>query len=132
MIHLHMYIAEARDSSFFTVGPDPTWMDETPDFALLHLISYTNGSGKQKSYRFIQEIQNSCRQLGVYLGIDIATISGLERTSDSLVKFCENILEMWLQRGENVSWGGLLKALGNAQLMGAYNNLKRALSFHFK
>ena len=107
-------------------------MDETPDFALLHLISYTDGSGKQKSYRFIQEIQNSCRQLGTHLGIEIATISGLEKTSDSLVIFCEKILEIWIQRGENVSWGGLLKALIDAQLGGAHLDLKRALSFHSK
>ena len=107
-------------------------MDETPDFALLHLISYTDGSGEQKSYRLIQEIQNSCKQLGIHLGIEKATISGLKKTSDSLEEFCENILEKWIQRGENVSWGGLLKALEKAQLGEVYNNLKRALSFHSK
>ena len=106
-------------------------MDETPDFVLLHLISYTDGSGEQKSYRLIQEIQNSCDQLGIHLGIEKAIIGGLEKTRDSLEKFCENILEKWIQRGK-ASWGGLLKALEDAQLGEVYNNLKRALSFHSK
>ena len=108
-------------------------MEETPEFALLQLIKYTDASGKQRMYRFIQEIQNSCRQLGTHLGIDRATIIGLESRSGSLEEFCENVLEKWLERGEKVTWGGLLQALRDTQVVGApYKNLKKALTSYFK
>lgn len=113
-----------------TAGP---WLKRRPEFALLQLIKYTDASGKERTYYFIQEIQNSCRELGTPLGIDRATIEGLESRSRSVKEFCEKVLEKWLERDEKATWYGLLQALKDAQLAGApYNNLKKALTFHFK
>lgn len=124
---LHVY-------QFLTAGPDPVWLDQTPDIVLLQLIKYTDTSGQQKSYRFIQEIQNNCRKLGIRLGIEKATIDSLDKRSESSEEFCENILSKWIERGENghrVTWGGLLEALKDAQLGGApYKNLKEALALY--
>lgn len=70
------------------------------------------------------------------LGIEKATIDGLDKRRESSEEFCENILSKWIERGENgrkVTWGGLLEALKDAQLGGApYKNLEEALTLYFK
>ena len=107
----------------------------TPDIALLHLIKYTDAYGKEVKYYFIQEIQNKCKKLGTTLGIDRETILSFSKRSDTSEEFCESILSEWIGRGvdgDRVTWGGLLRALKDAQLGGGpYNNLKKALTLYF-
>ena len=110
-------------------------MDKTPDFALLQLIKYTDANGEEQRYYFIQEIQNKCMKLGSMLGIDRETLVAFDKKSHTPEEFCESVLSEWIGRGEGgqkVTWGGLLKALEDAQLGGdPYNNLKTALTWHF-
>ena len=110
-------------------------MDETPDFALLQLIKYTDAHGRVHKYYLIQEMQNECMKLGSILGIDRETLVAFNKKSDRS-EFCEAVLSEWMKwgvEGQKVTWGGLLQALEDAQLGGdPYHNLKTALTRHFK
>lgn len=110
-------------------GPDPEWINYTPDIKMLYLIDHID---EQKKYYFIQEIQNDCKRLGTQLNIEIATIRGFETRSDSVPDLCERVLSEWIKRGKNATWGELLKAMKDIKHGRAYVKLKEALSSYYK
>ena len=96
----------------------------------LHLIRYTDSAGNEKAFRVISEIQKNCRRLGFQLGIEKATLDGVD-SSLALEEQCEEILDLWIRRGDgeySVTWGGLLEALEHADLGGIAKHLKEALT----
>ena len=106
------------------------WMNAEPEMKLLHLIKYTDSEGNDKKFRFISEIQNSCRRLGTQLGISTATLDGIDRHL-ALEDQCEKILHLWITKGEGeygVTWAGLLQALEDVQLRRIAEHLREALT----
>ena len=97
---------------------------------LLHLIKYTDSEGNEKNFRLISEIQNSCRHLGILLGIKKATLDGIDSNLTQEDQ-CEEILDLWITKGEgeySVTWAGLLQALKDAELGGAAKHLREVLN----
>ena len=102
-----------------------------PKLKLLQLIKYTDSDGNSETFRLIATIQNDCRALGTRLGIEKATIDGFDRRHITQEEKCENILDLWMKRGDGeyeVTWGGLIQALEDIQLKGVAQELKRALT----
>ena len=130
MYTLHHFICIAIGT-----GNEPhlRWMNKEPDIRLLTLIKYTNPEGKEDRFYLTRTIQNDCKNLGTFLGIDKETLPTLRRVSLNLR--CEDILYEWMKRGEgdnDMTWAGLLKAMDDAGLGGVAHQLISALSMHFK
>lgn len=116
--------------TFIGVGnKDLEWMSQEPNRKLLTLIKYTY-CVKEREFRLISKIQNECKDLGTHLDIDDATLDSLEKTEVSKLDMCTSILRIWKQRGDKVTWAGLLEALKNAELGGVAKQLETALRFH--
>ena len=101
-----------------------------PEINLLQLIKYTDSEGNSRTFRLIEKIQNDWRKLGTRLGIEKATLDGLDNRLTQEEK-CEQILDLWMKRGEGeyeVTWAGLLQALEDIQRKGIANHLQRALT----
>ena len=115
--------------------PNPKWMNKEPDIRLLTLIKYTNPEGKEDRFYLTRTIQNDCKYLGTFLGIDKETLTAYSEKIKPKSEVCEDILYEWMKRGEGdyvVTWAGLLKAMDDAGLGGVANQLIRALNMHFK
>ena len=107
-------------------------MKEPPDH-LLSLIKYTDSQGQEKEFRFIQRVQNKCKELGIHLNIDESTLEGFERSHKYPIDICNKILATWKERGgDNVTWAGLLQALYDAQLGGIARKLTEALNAYYR
>ena len=109
-------------------------MDEEPTLKLLQFIRYTDHKGNDRTYRFIQKFKNHCTQLGTYLDIEKETLDSFSKSNKTPEEICGEILDIWMKRGESsyeVTWGGLLMALEDAQHGGVAKNLEQALRLHF-
>ena len=111
------------------------WINKEPDIRLLTLIKYTNPEGKGDRFYLTRTLQNDCKHLGTFLGIDKETLTAYSEKSKPKSEVCEDILYEWMKRSEgdyDVTWAGLLKAMDDAALGGVANQLFRALNMHFK
>ena len=99
---------------------------------LLSLIKYTDSQGHEEKFYLISEVQNDCHNLGIQLDVSPATLNGLRSTYGNPPDFCREILRIWINQGEGVSWGRLLQALDDIKLGGIANRLSKALSGLFQ
>ena len=99
-----------------------------PTIKLLSLIKYTDSEGEEQTFRLITDVQNKCPDLGTELGIDPATLTGIRSSLGSPSYVCKEILETWIDRGVDVTWGRLLQALHDMQLGRIEKHLREALS----
>ena len=118
-------------------GNDPNfkWINKEPDIKLLTLIKYPNSEGKEDRFYLTRTIQNNCKNLGTFLGIDKETLTSYSEKSKPKSEVCEDILYEWMKRSEgdyDVTWAGLLRAMDDAGLGGVANQLFRTLNMHFK
>ena len=105
------------------------WLNKEPEMKLLRLIKYKDSDGNFEAFRLITTIQKNCIDLGTQLGIETATLRGIDDKL-SQEKMCEEILYLWIMRGDRdykVTWAGLLEALEDLQLKGVAKHLKTAL-----
>ena len=107
------------------------WLTLEPSVKELSLIKYTDTGGEEVSFRLISEVQNHCQDLGAELGINWATLKGLKSSHKSPPEFCKEVLQTWIERGEDVTWGRLLQALTDIQLGGIAKRLRAAIFHHF-
>ena len=105
---------------------------------LLELIQYSDPNNNvEHKFRLIQEIQGECVDLGTHLGIDQGTLDSLKTTKHhgNSRRICSDILSTWKGRmtGDyEITWGGLLRALRDAQLNNHALHLQNALSLYYK
>ena len=103
---------------------------------LLELIQYRDSNNVKYNFRLIQEIQGECVDLGTHLGIDQGTLDGLEtKYRGNSRPICSDILSTWKRREEGdyeITWGGLLRALRDAQLNNHATHLNNALTLYYK
>ena len=115
---------------------DEPWLRKEPEPDKLELIRYTDSNNVECKFRLIQAIQAHCVDLGKHLGIDQGTLYEIEfKHPRNSRQMCDDILTTWKQRGEGdyeITWGGLLRALRDAQLNNNASNLKNALTLHYK
>ena len=116
---------------------DESWLDEEPaPDKLLELIEYTDSNNVEGRFRLIQTIQAQCVDLGKLLGIDQGTLYEIEsKHRGNSKRMCDDILSTWKQRGEGdyeITWGGLLRAMRDAQLNNHAARLKNALTLYYK
>ena len=107
------------------------WLTLEPSVKELSLIKYTHTGGEEVSFRLISEVQIHCQDLGAELGIDWTTLKGLKSSHKSPPEFCKEVLQTWIERGEDVTWGRLLQALTDIQLGGIAKRLRAAIFHHF-
>ena len=104
---------------------------------LLELIQYRDSNNDERKFRLIQEIQGECvDQLGTHLGIDQGTLDSFEtKHRGNSRRICSDILSTWKGREEGdyeITWGGLLRALQDAQLNNHAIHLRNALTLYYK
>ena len=67
--------------------------------------------------------------IGTELGIDQATLDGFKSTHKTPSEICKSIFNIWIKRGEQVTWKKLLQVLKDLQLGGIEKDLREALSY---
>ena len=101
---------------------------------LLSVISYKTSKGNEK-FNFIKTIQTYCISLGHLLGIKHETLKAIEkRHREDPVPVCTSILYTWITQAEGpyeITWGGLLDDLRDAELGGIANKLEKALEHYY-
>ena len=116
---------------------DEAWMGKEPEpNKLLELIQYRDSNNVEREFRLIQAIQGHCVDLGIFLGIDQGTLDGIEaKNPGNLKRRCADILNTWKMKMKGdyeITWGGLLRALRDAQLNSYASHLKNALTLYYK
>ena len=108
-------------------------LQKEPTIRQLSLIKYTDSEGEEQKFRLITQVQNQCQDLGIELGLEPATVTGLKRShGSSLTEFCKAVLQKWIDGGRDVTWGKLLQTLTDIEAGGSANHLRRALNAFFK
>ena len=103
---------------------------------LLELIQYRDSNNVKHNFRLIREIQGECVELGTHLGIDKPTLDSFEtKHRGNSKQICSDILSTWKGREDGdyeITWGGLLRGLRDAQLNNHASHLKNALTLYYK
>ena len=111
------------------------WRQEQPQEKILHLISYTDVNGHKQSFRFLEEVKLNCTSLGTRFDIRLTDMESWEHQYHrDQYRVCQKILQRWEENGSEqyeVTWGGLLTALEDAQLSDIAGQLENALHSHY-
>ena len=114
---------------------EESWRSFQPELRELALITFYK-NGVEKKFRLITNIQTTCWNLGLLLGIEHETLDSQQVQYRDKIEFCTRILGIWLNRGNNepyeVTWNGLIKALYDNQQGGAANDLENALRYCYQ
>ena len=99
----------------------------------LYFIQYTDTKGQEKTFSLFTLIQNDCRTIGTYFGIETPTLESYDRMKLMPKEKCEKIFDLWMTRGKGeyeVTWAGVLKVLRDADLGKIADDLTKALALH--
>ena len=111
--------------------PGENWRELEPQEDMLYHIKYTDEEGNEQNFYLIGKIQTKCKKLGTILGIEQSTLDSFDiKYRGDMEDFCKTVLHTWITEAPgkySVTWGGLLKALGDAQLGGIATKLETAL-----
>ena len=111
------------------------WRQEQPLEKMLQLVPYTDVNGHKQSFRFLEEVKLNCTSLGTRFDISRTVMNSWEyQYQRNQYRVCELILQRWKENGSEqyeVTWGGLLTALEDAQLSDIAGQLENALRTYY-
>ena len=102
---------------------------------MLQLVKYTDMNGHKQTFRFLREVQVNCTFLGTRFDISRTDMDAWEyQYQRDQYRVCELILQRWEENRSKeyeVTWGGLLTALEDAQLSDITGQLENALQSYY-
>ena len=105
-----------------------------PTQKMLQLIKYADVDGDEHIFYLLQEIQLNCSSIGILFDISHHQIEAWNNHQRNQELLCRAIFNRWIVNGHDeyeVTWGGLLTVLEDAQLSDIAEQLENALRSHY-